>query len=263
MILWISTALFFILSWIFLYEFIRYRRRLYASKRKLPKLPVPLPAVGLDSVHPCFASGDFGHSIDCEVSIVHRTRDLPGATSDHEAWILSVLAKHATHIFEFGTCTGKTTYHLARNSPRDARIVTLTLAPDQVGEYDGAASDSPDAARFARIESAYRKFLYTGTDVEPKITQLYGDSKKFDETPYRAAFDMIFIDGSHAYSYVENDTGKAFAMLKPGGIILWHDYRWDDPSTVDVFRFLNELAAKKPIRYIRDSSLVFFRELTE
>ena len=32
-----------------------------------------------------------------------------GMTSDYEAWIISVLSKKSNNIFEFGTCSGKTT----------------------------------------------------------------------------------------------------------------------------------------------------------
>ena len=41
-------------------------------------------------------------------------------TSDYEAWIISVLSKKSNNIFEFGTCSGKTTYLMALNSNKDA-----------------------------------------------------------------------------------------------------------------------------------------------
>ncbi len=60
---------------------------------------------------------------------------------------------------------------------------------------------------------------------EEKITQLFCDSKHFDEKPYTGKMDLIFIDGSHAFSYVMSDSEKAFKMIAPNSIILWHDYR--------------------------------------
>ena len=37
--------------------------------------------------------------------------------------------------------------------------------------------------------------------------------------------DFIFVDGSHSYDYVLNDSRKALSLLRGGkGIILWHDY---------------------------------------
>ena len=43
-------------------------------------------------------------------------------TSDYEGWILAVLSKNSNKIFEFGTCSGKTTYLMALNSPENAKI---------------------------------------------------------------------------------------------------------------------------------------------
>jgi hypothetical protein len=57
------------------------------------------------------------------------------------------------------------------------------------------------------------------------IVQLYGDSGTFDFSPYYGNVDFMFIDGSHAYDYVKNDTLAALKMVRVGGTIIWHDYR--------------------------------------
>ena len=53
-------------------------------------------------------------------------------TSDYEAWIISSLSKISNKIFEFGTCSGKTTYLMALNSPDDSKITTITLKPENL-----------------------------------------------------------------------------------------------------------------------------------
>ena len=58
-------------------------------------------------------------------------KDIIGKTSDYEAWILSSLSKISKNIFEFGTCSGKTTTLMALNSPNDSKIITLTLDSNQ------------------------------------------------------------------------------------------------------------------------------------
>ena len=45
---------------------------------------------------------------------------VPGGTSDTEAAILAVMATDAMRMFEFGTCTGKTTYPSEREISRQA-----------------------------------------------------------------------------------------------------------------------------------------------
>jgi predicted O-methyltransferase YrrM len=168
------------------------------------------------------------------------------------------LAKKSKGIFEFGTCTGKTSYLFAKNSPEDATVVTLTLGPDQLKDYVSESADSQRSTKHAMQESSFTKFLYTGTPEEAKIKQVFCDSKHFDESPYHGKMDLIFVDGSHAKSYVISDSEKAFRMIRPGGLILWHDYRgrWE---TQDVFRVLNEIAKNKKLVHIQDTSLVAFR----
>ena len=88
--------------------------------------------------------------------------------------------------------------------------------------------------------------------------QLYSDSKAFDESPYLGQCDLIFIDGSHTYSYIKSDTAKAMRMIKDNGIIIWHDYRpGSDPK--DVTRYLNELSKGKELVHIDQTSLIAYR----
>jgi len=218
----------------------------------------PIPTVRLAEFHEAFATDDLGPTAKSEVFFIGKGDGVPGGTSDTEAWILSVLAKSATSMFEFGTCTGKTAYLWARNSAPDARIATLTLGPDQIECYTPSAEDDRSASCMARAESAFTRFRYTGTGVEDKITQLFGDSKAFDETPYAGRCDLVFVDGSHAYSYVKSDTEKALRMLAPGGILLWHDYG-SGSSTRGVYRYLNELRRTLPLVRLRGTSIVVYR----
>jgi predicted O-methyltransferase YrrM len=184
----------------------------------------------------------------------------PGGPSDLEAWVLAVLAKRARSTFEFGTCTGRTTWLLARNAPEEARVTTLTLGPDQLGSYQHADGDCAAARQSALAESRHATFYYSGTPEEAKVTQLFSDSKTFNDSAHRAQYDLIFVDGSHGYSYVVNDSAKALRMLRPGGVILWHDYRGPDhPETKDVRRALNELTARLSLVQLEGTSLVAFR----
>jgi hypothetical protein len=37
--------------------------------------------------------------------------------------------------------------------------------------------------------------------------------------------DFVFVDGSHSYEYVLNDSRHALKLIRNGkGVILWHDY---------------------------------------
>jgi predicted O-methyltransferase YrrM len=221
----------------------------------------PIEQVAFVDLDERFAMREWGPGLETEVAFVGRgDLPVPGAVSDTEAWILSVLAKGSRRIFEFGTCTGRTAYALAANSPDDAAVTTLTLGPDQTDLYQGSPTDDLAAQATALSESRYEDFFYCGTPVEFKVEQLFGDSKAFDESKYQGECDLVFVDGSHAFSYVVSDSRKALRMVRPGGIVLWHDYRGPrSEETRGVFEALNELSRELPLVHIRGTSLVAYR----
>jgi predicted O-methyltransferase YrrM len=250
-------ALAFVAAIVFAVLWRQYRRRLYQHLGR--DLPLPIQTIQLDDFDPLFAHDERGPTPAAEVVFIGRGRGVVGGTSDNEAWVLGVLARRARFIFEFGTGTGRSTYLMARNSPADARVVTIALPPDQLAAYTAETGDSRGGRREALAESRFSVFLYTGSSVEHKVEQLFGDTKRFDPAPYRGRCDLIFIDGSHTYSYVMSDTRKALEMLAPGGTILWHDYRGPGGKTADVFRALNELRRELPLRRLAGTAIVAYR----
>lgn len=250
-----------IISFVLVFMFIRTRRKLmrfyYRYLYRGYPQPWPIKQISVENISPKFGAGKYGSKLESEIYFLGG--DFNAGISGRERWILSVLAKEANKIFEFGTCTGATTYLLARNSPENAKVVTLTLHPEQKMDAISTKKDIAKDMDAAKSESLYTNFFYEGTRVEDKITQIFSDSKKLDVSSYVEQFDLIFIDGAHIYSYVLNDTEKALKMLKPGGILLWHDYR--HPRRVPgVFNALNEIAEKFPLAHIEGTTLVFYRK---
>lgn len=204
-------------------------------------------------IDPVFTPGPLGYGRETEVALIGDTGGT-ATTSETEAWILCVLARRSKRIFEFGTCTGRTAYLLARNAPADAEVITITLSPESVGQYAPDDTDTGSArwAEIAARESVYADFYYERTDVAPKVRQLIGDSKAFDEALYEGSCDLIFVDGSHAYSYVKSDSEKALRMARPGGIVVWHDF---SPACPGVWRYLNEIGRTRELIHIRGTRL--------
>lgn len=222
--------------------------------------PINLPILPIAEVDEIFAPNEFGPTLASQITFIGRgNMYVLGGTSDVEAWILSVLAKKAKNIFEFGTCTGKTTYLMAVNSPEDARIYTLTLPPDQIDSYTQNSVDDEVGTDTAKKESVFTQFMYSGTPVAHKVTQLFMDSKALDENLYADSMDLIFVDGAHTQSYIVSDTQKALRMLKVGGILLWHDYR-TDWLCGDVHDVLDAMAKRIDIKLIDDTSIAIYKK---
>ena len=217
-----------------------------------------IPLRPIYDLFPQFERSELGPLATTEIR--HIANDhTPGGVSDYESWILCNLAKRSESIFEFGTATGKTSYLLGANSPTKAIVHTITLGPTEHASYRHAARDTEGDLVNAIEESVFDHFVYSATSIEAKIVQLFGDSKTFSYDAYYDRMDLVFIDGSHARSYVESDSKNALAMLRAGGCIVWHDYRGPE-ITPGVFEAINALADAHPLFQIRGTCMVVYQK---
>ena len=139
-----------------------------------------------------------------------------------------VRALQPKYCFEIGTGMGRGTTQMAANAPDDAVIYTLDI-------------DTIDAV--GRI--------FRHHPLRQKIRTIVDDSTKMSFEEYEGRMDFVLVDGSHEYEYVMYDTETAFRLIRPGGIIIWHDA---DPSWPGVVRALKEQARKRDIRRLHGTS---------
>ncbi len=86
-------------------------------------------------------------------------------------------------------------------------------------------------------------------------------------TPPVPAFDLVFVDGCHEASAVYRDSLRALALLRPGGLLLWHDFapglRRVHPWLRDVAQGIEWLYAERriagPIYRLADSWTGIYR----
>jgi len=141
--------------------------------------------------------------------------------------ILLIKKAKAASIFEFGTYKGVSITQCALNLPEDSRIYTLDL-PEQASGVRFAIPD-PDERQIA-LEP--KKGSAVPAALRPRIQFLKQDSARFDAQSFAGRMDFVFVDGAHSADYVRNDSEKGWQMLRPGGIIAWHDCRPADPDVV-------------------------------
>jgi hypothetical protein len=137
---------------------------------------------------------------------------------------------NARSVFEFGTYKGVSITQLALNVPADARICTLDLPEGQTGSALPISIQKDVSIAFESGKGAL-----VPTDLRHRIQFLRQDSALFDPAPYEGQMDFVFVDGAHNTEYVRNDSEKGWRMLRPGGIIAWHDFAIGD---LDVVRYL-------------------------
>jgi predicted O-methyltransferase YrrM len=139
-----------------------------------------------------------------------------------EIMVLCAVASflRARNVLEIGTYDGNTALNLAANLRDGGCVTTIDLPPDWNGTfvYD-VPNDHWNVTDRQRIGVQYR-----GTAYESRIRQVLGDSARIDWQALNPPFDMIFIDGCHFREYVKADTTNSLRCLRPGGVVLWHDY---------------------------------------
>ena len=240
----------------------------FLNKKKIKKIIFKreIKEIDISKVHKVFesekiSSNLFGPKKDAIIRsfCIPSDNKVIGMTSDYEAWILATLSKISNKIFEFGTCSGKTTFLMALNSPEKAKIYTITLNLDMTKKIKKENLDNKISFRNIINESVYEKFLFSGSEVEKKINVIFEDSLNFNQSNYQNYFDLIFIDGGHTYSVVKNDSEKSFNMLNKNGIILWHDYVPGKESAKDVVKYLHSISKENKIYHIKNTSLCFFK----
>ena len=249
----------FLIALIFIIIFFYNRKKIKIFFKKKIK------SIDIESVHKIFEPVKISENLlGPNDNLIIQSFSIPssykvvGMTSDYESWILSCLSKVSDNIFEFGTCSGKNTMLMALNSRENSSIVSLTLNQDQSKNLSLDKKDNNISIRNIVNESNYEKFFFSGKKIEKKIKVIFTDSRKFNTMKYLKKFDLIFIDGGHAYSVVKNDSEKAFQMLSNRGIIIWHDYVVGKESCRDVCRYINEIEKKKQIFHIKNTSMCYF-----
>jgi predicted O-methyltransferase YrrM len=174
-------------------------------------------------------------------------------TADLVSLCLICRALQPRVVFEIGTLNGYTALHFALNTPNDAVVYTLDLPPGDAPAPALHTTVMDDA--HIRAGTAARRRLFEGTEAEGKVVPLFGDSARFDYSPYHGRVDFFFVDGAHSYDYVASDTRNALACVRPGGVIAWHDFGRSGVNGVS--RLVAEMARTREVHAIPGGSVAF------
>jgi len=133
--------------------------------------------------------------------------DVPGWLTEIEGRELGRLAEGKT-VLEIGSYCGRSTVCLAQTAEH-------VFAVDP---FDGRATPTPGEtlAAFNRNVARY--------GVADRVTVRKGTAAEVVPT-LPAVFDLVFIDGDHSYESVRADIDAAKTVLRPGGLLAFHDYR--------------------------------------
>jgi methyltransferase family protein len=182
-------------------------------------------------VQDVFSEIDFVHSPKI---LYPLPRDLSIAA--HELIILVSVVAHmgARRVVEFGTAEGRTALNLALHLAPDGEVVTLDFPPTETNQVG---------------------YFYWDQPLKARIKQVFASVHSWDSTPYQASAEVVFCDACDQFEGLMAETAKAFAVVKPGGVIFRHDYGSAEGPTL----FWNELAKELPVRHLQNTTLLCLR----
>jgi predicted O-methyltransferase YrrM len=172
------------------------------------------------------------------IGVINEETGLPNKV---DMLYVCAIAKYlqSAKIFEFGTYMGRTTFYLAQTTP-ECFVHTLNLPVALSGEY-----------------APYIGAYWERRGKPSNIHQLFSNSRELDVESLRGQMDLVFIDGDHSFEMVENDTRKALALLKPGGMVVWHDYAAKTPG---VYNFIERFSLERSVFHIKNTALAVYRD---
>ncbi len=110
--------------------------------------------------------------------------------------------------FEIGTWRGESAVNLADVA---SEVFTLNLSANEMRELGVSEETIAQQGMFSKDNK--------------KIIHLKGNSRTYNFAAIAKKFDLIFVDGSHHYEDVKNDTEKVFKhLVHDNSIVVWHDY---------------------------------------
>jgi hypothetical protein len=177
-----------------------------------------------------------------------------GQLPDDQAYILlSILVGFQPEaVLEIGTFFGHTTLHMAENLPGGI-IHTVDLPLDFVS-YAPAKWMKTD---YHLITAREVGSLFRTHPARQRIKQHLVDSASWDFAEVGEPVPtFFFIDGSHSYDYMRNDSEKCWDLCGGRGVFLWHDV---DENHGGVVRLLQEWVEElgRDVRQIAGTPLGF------
>ncbi len=175
----------------------------------------------------------FAHKFDGK-SIKEDVPAVNGWLKEEEGRLLARLAE-GKEVLEIGSWCGRSTVWMARTAKRvycidpfDSRT-TLRLPRDTLNEFLASLS------RYG---------------VRDKVGYFVGESQDaLPEAPRQ--FDFAFIDGAHDRVHIEQDVRLCLRVLRPRGLIAFHDYSSPLPGDADVRRVVDGLLHSTPYLFER------------
>lgn len=165
-----------------------------------------------------------------------------------EVLLALISSVNPVRVAEFGVNEGLTARFLLDNIPSIQHYIGVDITARSNYKMEHGIQQREKSLRpgyFANASDKFRLILHENGSLDCSAAEF-------------GRVGAVFVDGDHGRKAVEHDTALARLIVKPGGIIVWHDYHAH--GTVGVQDVLEEqYAAGAPIQYVEGTWLAFER----
>tara|TARA_Y100001958_G_C21227949_1_gene553405 strand:+ start:1240 stop:2013 length:774 start_codon:yes stop_codon:yes gene_type:complete len=182
----------------------------------------------------------------CDIKLKFNQRDL--FSNNVPSWLyifdkFSLFDKKLKAL-EIGSYEGRSSFFLLNKLKRTELTCVDTFKP-----FHELKGDYPE-----KFNQIYENFKYNTQGFSERALVFKQDSRNFF-LKNRDKFDLIYVDGSHAYKDVLDDAQESFANLNQYGIIIFDDFLWEHQKvtlspTFAILKFLKKNLKKIKILYL-------------
>jgi len=181
-----------------------------------------------------------------------RISDCPVEIFQYERELWRMLEIYRTlrprRVLEIGSLYGGTLWFWMQYSEPGAVIVSIDLILPTIDH------------RFGEIIRCQALWQPWAEAAQVNLVTLHANSNEaaiVRQAARHGPFDFIFVDGGHDYETVQNDYEKYWPMVRPGGVMAFHDIAYPDlnsPHQIDVGRWWRDLKMNghRPMAWLRE-----------
>jgi predicted O-methyltransferase YrrM len=134
----------------------------------------------------------------------------------HLLYSLCSNLKEPSKLVEIGSWKGKSSILLSLASPEDS--IVFAIDP-----HIGSHEHKELYGQVDTFEEFKQNLLEAGVNENVRCIRKFSRDA-VDDIPDK--IDLLWIDGSHDYKDVKDDFLLYFPKLRDGGVVAWHDYKW-------------------------------------
>ena len=146
------------------------------------------------------------------------------AEENFKSQLMPLAGKFGLRFLQIGAFTGNASVWLVDNILTQRNSVL-----EDVDTWSGSDEQEHKEMDWLDVERTYDSRIA----FRPNVIKYKMDSKEFLRSIEKVTFDFIYIDGDHTAEGVLQDAVLGWRLLKPGGIMAFDDYLWEDPRGIE------------------------------